>query len=152
MEIYLLPTDLQWARQVGKARHQNAISSGRQDAHGLQADYRQGLDTHIAGAAAELAYCRASGIEWPATIDTYKEEADVGRHLEIRWTEKGQHSLIIRPSDPLDRYYVLVTGKPPAFRVVGYIWGEDAIRDEWRRAPKGRPPAWFVPQSALEKI
>jgi hypothetical protein len=59
----------------------------------------------------------------------------------------------VRDNDPSDRYYFLVVGEPPTFRVAGWIKGVDAKQDQWLRNPgKGRKQAWFVPQHHLKQL
>jgi hypothetical protein len=58
--------------------------------------------------------------------------------------------LMIRDNDNPDHFYVLVTGKAPVYRIVGYIKGSDVKkRKEWRKNWGNRGEAWFVPQKEL---
>ena len=85
-------------------------------------------------------------------MNTFHSIADVGRNVEVRCTDLADGCLIVRANDAPERWYVLVTGKPPTFTVRGYIRGADARRPEYMRDPHGHRPAWFVPQSHLTPL
>jgi hypothetical protein len=107
-------------------------------------------DVDIEAAAAEAAFAKYMDLFWVGGVNTFKDP-DVGE-FQVRHTTRADGSLIIRPSDdPMDTY-VLVIGRFPKFRVVGYIEGRFARQDRFKRSPGGYPPAWFVPQEILRKF
>jgi hypothetical protein len=106
---------------------------------------------HIEGAGGECAVAKALKLYWSGSVDTFKREGDVG-DLEVRTRSEDWHELLIRPDDP-SAIYVLVVGKIPHFRLVGWIHSSVAKqRNDWLKPHGGRPPAYFVPQSELRPI
>lgn len=146
--ITLNQTEIAMAAYIGSLRRTESIRQKLTPAHGYSGEDIWGMD--IEGAAAEIAYCKHEGIYWGGTVNTFKE-ADAGKCIQIRSTQLRNGCLIVRKGDNEDHFYVLVIGKIPHFEVVGYIQGRDAKKDEWKKSPLGREPAWFVPQSALTK-
>lgn len=149
-DIVLSPGEYLMAANVGCFRHSESLQFNRKDNHGLEPDADL-LGIHVLGAAGELAVARVLGRYWGGDVSTFKR-ADLGRSVQVRTGSKPSHSLIIRPDDSPEDVYVLVTGTPTRLRVHGWIRGAEARKDEWVRAHAGRPPAWFVPQSALRPL
>lgn len=147
--IELSPSEIQIALLVGGICQTESMRQALKNAHGYKGAL--GLDIHIEGAAAEMAYCKARGVYWSAGVNTFKA-ADVGRKVQIRSTKLKDGCLIVRESDHDDHYYVLVVGQIPTFEVVGWMLGRDAKRPEWKRSPEGREEAFFVPQNKLKKF
>lgn len=111
------------------------------------------LQLDVIGACGELVVCKALNRFWSPTVNTFHNVADIGVNIEARTTQQEGGSLIVRDNDPSDRYYFLVVGEPPSFRVAGWIKGVDAKQDQWLRNPgRGRKPAWFVPQNQLKQL
>jgi hypothetical protein len=123
---------------------------GRADAHGLgKAD---GWGMHIEGAAGEMAADKAMDLYWSPTVNTFKSGGDVGHSIQVRTRSRHRYDVIVRADDRDDDTFVLVTGRPPDFRVHGTIRGRDAKRKEWWAEHGGRPGAWFGRASALRPI
>lgn len=143
MNVVLERHEVALAARVGVDRRLN--SHGLEDAHGYngQAPWEQ----DIQGAAAELAVAKATGRYWDGSFDTFKR-GDVD-HWQVRSTKRPDGCLIVRPSDPTDAFYWLVVGEIPNFNVVGMIHGKNAKQERYKRAPGGRPPAFFIPQDDL---
>jgi hypothetical protein len=134
------------AASVGLRRQVSAISANRKDRHGLNPD--DGWRVHIEGACGELAAAKFLGRYWDGSVDTFRSLPDLG-NVEIRTRSKHSYDLIIRDDDDPQKFYVLVTGTAPFYRVRGWIKGENARKDEWKQTHGGREAAWFVPASAL---
>jgi len=133
------------AAHAGVMRQVHALGSHLADRHGYDG---AGWDTHILGALGEMAFCKAFGLYWKPTVNTFKSP-DVGATIEIRARHRHSHELILRPDDKFERTFVLVTGAPPILRVRGWINGSECQRDEWWAEHGNRPGAWFVAQDAL---
>lgn len=138
------------ASTIGGLRQAESRLGKRRDAHGMSAD-ADGLTAHILGAAGEMAVAKVLGRYWGGDVCTFKR-ADIGSNIQVRTRSRHEWDLIIRDDDDGAAYFVLVTGTPGNLCVRGWIKGEDARRDEWRQGHGGRPPAWFVPQSALKPM
>ena len=143
MEVRLSKSEMFTAGVIGLFRRLESL--GR-DKHGSQA----GWEDEIEGACAEKAVAKLLDVYYDESVGRFRGSTlgDVGQ-LEVRWTGRPDGCLIIRPDDNMSRRFVLVTGNLGAYRVPGWITGRDARRDEWHKAPNGRPPAWFVPQRNL---
>lgn len=152
----MIETKLEWyevqrAAYVGVERHIRAVQRGARNAHGMQATEVEGLVCHIDGACGECAYCKATQRYWPASVDTFKLP-DVGRNIQVRTRSRPDYELIVRPDDPPNDAFVLVTGTIPLYHVVGWIKAADAHRPEWWQTHGNRPGAWFVPHHALKSF
>lgn len=150
MIITLSKRELSIAAQVGCARHIAAMFDRRPDAHGLSKADGWGL--HVEGAAGEVAAAKALDHYWAPSVNSFKAEGDIGASIQVRTRSRHSYELIIRRDDRDDDTYVLVTGTAPRFHVRGSILGRHGKQDKWWQAHGDRPPAWFVPASALTPI
>lgn len=149
IEIALDWYEVHLAAVVGTRRQIEALRNGNPDKHGYEGS---GWELHIEGAAAELALAKVLGRYWNGAINTFKDGGDVGPTLQVRLRTKHYYDLLIRPDDPDEKAFVLVTGTCPEFRVHGWMWGADAKRQEWLQTHGNRPAAYFVPKDALRAI
>jgi len=136
------------AAEIGSLRRRTALQRGSQNSHGaLDLSWTEDIE----GAGAELCVAKALGIYWNGGIDTFKS-SDLGVNIQVRWTPSHSNNLIVRDADSDDDYYVLVTGTLPTMRIHGYAKGDYAKNDYWKRAPNGRPPAYFVTKDYLRPV
>jgi len=135
------------AATIGVARNIEGITKGLKAAHGLQGS---GWTEHIDGAMGEMAFAKAVGFYWDGSVNTFRLPDVAG--VQIRTRSAHNWDLIVRPGDADDEKFVLVTGRPPKFRVHGWIMGGDAKQEQWLKSYANRRPAYFVPQDALEPI
>ena len=143
-------------------RHNRSRASGLEDTKHVydrqpDHDYKLAINIDRIGAAAEMAYCKFMKFYWEPRIDNFKE-ADVGEVIQIRGAasrERGNISLIVRKDDNPQHYYVLVEVELDSDLdekrcwVRGWIYGEDAMRNEWWGNKGKGKPCWWVPQEAL---
>ncbi len=150
MRVHLTWAQVAMAAGVGVWRHSAALQAGRKDRR--EELEEKGWLIHIEGAIGEYAAALAIGVPWEATVNTFKRVGDLGS-VEVRTRSKDWHELQVRPDDPLDRPYVLVTGTPPIYTVRGWVWGHEA-EEKGRKLDPGDKgmPAWFVPQEGLRPI
>lgn len=151
IEVVLSHPERFVATVVGAARQLESALHGRRQNHGCEG----GVTEHILGAAGEMAFCRARGIYWEASINSLKRP-DIG-NIQIRTRTSHYWDLIVREDDDDSAIFVLVTCSLPllgdgVFRVHGSIRGAAAKRPEWLQARNGRPPTWFVPQGSLTRL
>lgn len=145
--VTLTPDQVAWASRIGADRLRTAKGEPR---WGYRGGRRSGLDTHVLGAQAELAFCLALGVPWPARVGNYKG-ADVDPEWEVRWSTLD--AVKVTPNDGDDRLVALVRGESPEFRVVGYIRAGGAKRHYPLADPGNRGwPAHFVPARRLAPI
>lgn len=146
IDVQLTNAELFQGAIVGVFRHIQAISKGLRDKHGF--DGETGWHVHIEGALGELALAKALGVYGGLTAATF-HAPDIG-DLYVRTRTLDHWDLLVRPNDPSDAIFALVVGSSGKYRVVGYISGRDAKRQEWfKTLTPGRPAAYFVPQDAL---
>lgn len=103
---------------------------------------------HILGACGEMAFAKATNTYWDGSVNTFSR-GDVGR-VQVRTRQSHGADLFIRPKDSDTEVFVLVTGTPPTFRIVGWALGEWAKRPEWQHHNGGNGAAYFMPHAKLE--
>lgn len=148
IQIRLHSDDIRWATQVGHERWQRAQRkrSKARFAGAKEAD-------HIDGAGAELAFCRALKLVWPATLDSYHSHPDVYPNWEVRGLRRMRGVKVV-PEDDDSRLVVWVAGQMPSFDIMGYIRAGGAKRrDEWKRDPGNKNRMiWLVPERHMIPI
>ena len=91
-----------------------------------------------------LGYNYTPGITWD------KSKADVGNHIEVKWSANPYSNLWIQESDRQDRdIAVLVVGNSPEMRIVGWMPVAIAKKPRYRNAQQSN---WSVPQINLQPI
>lgn len=153
--VHLTIGEVECATALGVARRKECIKN-KTHSVGFGNQHYYGTNewgTDIDGAGAEEAFCKYKGIYWGAPLNNFKGGDSLAvDNLQIRHTELHINSLIIRPKDNDDHYYVLVTGQLPDYVIRGYILGKDGKNDKWIRSPHGKDAAWFIPQDALKCV
>ncbi|NCW67273.1 MAG: hypothetical protein EBV86_01720 [Marivivens sp.] len=84
----------------------------------------------------------------PVNWDGFKEKADVGRNIEVKWTKWKDGSLILRDHDPADHIAILVTGSLPKYFICGWIPIAVARRPSHKRSDG----AWWIGQQDLHPM
>lgn len=147
MKIALEKHELRIAGMVAVERRLASMGV-MDDQHGY--DGTNAFEQEFQSAAAEVAFAKGMDSFYDGSVNTFKRP-DVGR-FQVRHTSLPDGKLIVRRNDPDQDIFVLVTGSAPEFEIVGGIRGQDAMKEEYRQSPNGRPPAWFVPQDKLKRI
>lgn len=149
IEVTLDMMEVALAAKVGENRYLQSRSKELSDKRALIQDTKWDVD--IEGAAGELAFAKAINRYWRGSVNRFKDDDVDG--ADVRTVGKESHCLIVRPEDRNDIPFVLVMGRTPTFKIMGYIMGEDAKQDKWLRDYNERgQPAYFVPQSELRPI
>lgn len=146
--ITLTRPELLLGAQIGSLRHIAAVKDGRRDQHGFTGD---GWGIHIEGALGEIALCKALGIYWPATVNSFGK-ADALRDVQIRTRSRNDYDLIVRDGDKPHERFVLVTGLHGNYMIRGWILGAEAMQPQYRATHGDREEAYFVPAIALSSI
>lgn len=131
---------------VGTLRQVINMSKGVPDRYGFKGD---AWGVHIEGACAEKLVARETKSYWIGALNHKDSGADAGP-WGVRHTPLESGSLLLHPADADDRTFILVVGLAPYQRIVGHIKGAEGKLEEFWRTDV-RHPAFFVPQSALEK-
>lgn len=156
LPVTLDETELASAAKCGKRRFDYCVKRGHKQRGGIPGEnenLRARLANDILGAAGEIAYAKKAERRWECKPETFGEGDDTGG-VQVRTRSRAYYELMVRPTDKeqhAGQPFVLVTGTHggSAFVIVGWIYCEEAQRDEWLRSYGGGKPAWFVPQSAL---
>lgn len=99
-----------------------------------------------------MAYAKAAGVYWSGSVDTFKAPDVETVQVRTRSGDGPRTDLIVRRSDDPDDVFVLVIGKIPNYRIVGWMRGHEAWRDEYIASHGSRAPAWFVPPDKLHEF
>ena len=78
----------------------------------------------------------------------YKERADVGHNIEVKWTKWKDGSLILTELDRREDIAILVTGSMPTFYVCGWIPIVMAQRNKQQRSDG----SWWIAQRDLHPM
>jgi hypothetical protein len=105
----------------------------------------------IEGALGEIVVAKAFDRYWLAAESYARATGDVAR-LQVRSTSREGGGLIVHPDDADDAVFILViVGRPPRFRVPGWLPGDEAKLDRWWRDDIP-VPAFLIPQNELRPI
>lgn len=130
---------------VGIKRHLQDLSEGRQPRFG---DKEIMAIFNIVGAWGEQAAAKYIGCEWTGSLGDFKAQ-DAGPY-QVR-TSMRDCGLNIYDWDEsngsLDRWFISVRGAAPTLKILGCLYGRDAIRPEFR--VRG---GYFVGASRLKHI
>lgn len=100
--------------------------------------------------AAEWLVAKTLGIDYEPGITWDKSKADVGDHIEVKWSANPASNLWIQDSDRHDRdVAVLVVGNTPKMHIVGWIPVVMAKKPRYRNNSQSN---WSVPQINLQPI
>lgn len=146
--VTLTASELTTAAMIGVRRQVQNLVRGRQDAHGRGPE--DGWTPHIEGACGEMAVAKWMGLYWSGNMGELAAD-DVGG-LQVRTASAVDSRLIVHPSDPDDRVFVLVTGRAPNFVLQGWLMGRDAKDPAFWVDPGTGRPAFFVPLVRLMAI
>lgn len=146
--VTLTRQEIEWGVIEGGRRHIESVERGLKD---KIKRISQKWDEDIDGALGEIAFSKLLGLVRESTVNTFKKPDVDG--AEVRHTRFFEGHLVVRPRDLDDIPFVLVTGLTLfQYRIVGYMMGRDAKKDEWYGVlDKKRPnqPSWNVPYNKL---
>lgn len=148
-QVLLTTEHLQLAEEVACRRYLASRALGCDpDKYGKPSADQLWLDK--LGCLAELGYCLWKGVPWEGRVNNFKE-ADVGRKTQVRGAHGHGRNLILRPDDPDDHYYVLVTVTGNLCKVHGWVKGAEGKRIGKPFHIDGRPDCTLVRQNQLHK-
>jgi excisionase family DNA binding protein len=106
---------------------------------------------HVLGVAGILVAAEITGLH--PDFFAIGDAPNLGESIQVRTAGKHHLRLIFRPDERRDRIYVFITTEDRSvFHIHGWAHGHECINQEWLRAYSGRPPAYFVPSSALHSM
>lgn len=157
-DVYWVTLSLQEMVQgatVGAMRRHAAEMDNRRPAHEFDDDKDSAFGIHVDGAVAEIAAAKVLDRYFEGRVNNFKS-ADIGKIVQVRHTISHKNCLLFRPNgktpDDPNHVFILVTGSAPKLCVRGWLWGHECQKLGDKRAPNGRPPAWFVAQEHLRKV
>ena len=98
---------------------------------------------------AEMAVAQATGVAYKPGDNRGKHRPDVEPNIEVKHSENSASGLWIQQSDRADWIGVLVTGKPPVMRLVGWIPIAMAKRPRYFNVKQNN---WNVTQPNLQPM
>src|SRR5262245_62051147 len=157
--IELCRAELWHAAEVGvkrRAMHRYALAKGekRQDRNEQRGGEQMDSWDEIESACAEYATSKYLQRFWPGDWWCRNRTVDILPDIEVRWTKYSESGhLLLYDSDLPDFRYVLVTGSIPTYSLLGWLYGHEAMRPEFRRSLKpGRPEMFVVGREQLRPI
>lgn len=146
-DVALTWTELRTAGVVGIEHFTEARVRGRRTVNGQ--DVADALWDDMLGAWGERVVAKAGGCYWPERDGPDGGAADVGPwHVRTAWRTSDR--LLVQANELIGEPFVLVVPlRLPTFRIVGWMLGRDAKRDEWWQELQRGRPCFVVPQSAL---
>jgi hypothetical protein len=85
-------------------------------------NYHEAVMESSEAVGAEIAVAQYFGIaNFVPSINTFKNEADIGAKIEVKWTKYTNGHLILTNNDRSNDIAVLVTGKSPVYDIAGWI-------------------------------
>lgn len=149
IEIELNNAEQKLVETISLARSQYDRKHKRKDQ--LRADKSKARFIEVNGLGGEIAVAKAFNL-YPdintEDISRYDCLLPDGRKLEVKTTEYGHGKLIVRKKNDSD-LYILVTGKMPNYKIIGYIEAEE-LDKYWTELEKGF--SYVVEQKLLKPI
>jgi hypothetical protein len=99
--------------------------------------------------AAEIVVARYFGVDYDLNKNNGKNQADVGKGIEVKWTSYINGSLIVYPNDRVDDVAVLVVGRSPEYYIVGWLPVKQAMQKQFKNSQQ---ESWWVNQDSLNPI
>jgi hypothetical protein len=104
----------------------------------------------VEGAASEYAVAKLLRLPWSGNAS---KGVDIEPNIDVKSTKHESGRLLVTPDAEDDWKFVLVTGAMPTYKVIGWMWGRDAKREEWLTVLDPRRPACYaVPQDKLKSF
>jgi hypothetical protein len=122
--------------------------------HSSRYDRALGFHDYVAQVAesivAEILVARYLGyVYFNPRASRFKETADVGSNIEVRWTRYENGQLIVYENDRVTDVAILVVGTSPNYRLAGWIPVAMAKRPKYKNS---KQPTWWVDQKNLQPI
>jgi hypothetical protein len=151
IRVLLSPEEEYQAHDIGFRR---AIALNARPDHASRRDkainYHEFIGQLSEAVGAEMAVARYFKITaFKPTLNTFKNEADIGRSIEVKWTKWVDGHMVIHHSDRMNDVAVLVTGKSPTYQLAGWLPVSMAkSKRNWRIQEKN----WWIGQKDLLPI
>ena len=144
IRIVFTPEEVAIGSTVGMMRRLIAIAKKRQDNYNIPPGDPY-WEYDINGALGEQAVAKALGLYWNGNFGHF-HDPDVGPY-DVRTAKSFDLCCLVHQPDDDERVCISVVGSAPAFELVGWIWNHDAKVPRFWKDPKGKRPAFFVPNT-----
>jgi len=148
--------------QIGYERQKPYLGDPTRNVNYSEGDLAE-LYQHIVACGSELAFARMLGdFNFVPHVNKWKSEIDVPGFGEVRYTTSTFRGLRFTKRDNLELKYVLLTEglniktrrsssndyKSHPYVAIGWMYGKDCMKDEWRYNEK----SWYVPRESLRSM
>jgi len=145
--ISLSASEIYVAAQVGMIRQVEDIVAKKKSNTGESQN--MAWQRHMEGALAECAMAKHLGVFWSKAS---WPSPDVG-NVEVRSTPYSFGDLRIKPSDPDNIKFYLLTGINGTYTIRGWIYACEGKKPEyWKRMDKDREEQFWIPQAHLHPL
>lgn len=106
----------------------------------------------IFGCFGEMAVAKHLDKFWSGTVGQI-DQTDVG-DFEVRYNSYGDYLRVYEQDKP-EKKYILVSGEPPVFQIMGWLYGVDGMLPEYKKRPPGNMPpdkCFWVPVDKLRPM
>jgi hypothetical protein len=145
------------AEQYGAQRARNFLPhfNGQTNTNYVQqingGDFEAFVNRQVLYVAAEIAVAEYFGLtDYMPSNSAYKDEADVGANIEVKYTHRREGDLLIRHRDRDSDYGVLVIGDINAFIIVGWYPIKEAKTEAYGK--HHLPGCYLVPKAQLKPM
>lgn len=150
--IKLTAEEVARAEREGRYRRDVSIAQKLPDPNNAKLQTaEQFYEQDMNGRAAEIAWAKWSGLPEAPLVGAY-HQADSGHNIGVRSSPIDWYNLIIRKGDPIEHYFVLLTGLRPQHRIRGWLTAAEGQRVGIWTTPKLENPYWKVAQRKLKPI
>jgi len=109
-------------------------------------NYHQFIAQQAESVGAEIAVAKAFGYtDFTPSCMTFKNQADVGDSLEVKWIKDSINPLILTDGDRSSDIAILVSGRSPVYQLLGYLSVSEGCQEKFRKS-NGK---YWIPQSNL---
>jgi hypothetical protein len=122
---------------------------GRTPRYNAKLNIHERISEYAESLASEFVVARELGIDYDLNYDGFKQFADVGSNIEVRWTRWNVGHLIVYPTDRDDDIAILVCGKSPTYRIAGWIPIKVARTNRYKHSSQD---SWWVDQHNLQPM
>jgi hypothetical protein len=129
--ITLTDAEVDWCKDIGAKRHQQARGANVQD---RQMGPQDPMFIDINGLGGELAFCKACGVELVDALGVRSKGHDAfvcGLRFDVKTTCCTTGRLLVNRNKTVKDAdcYALVRGTLPTYEIAGWCWAEDLIHD-----------------------
>ena len=150
MKVELILADEIMAARVGHTRTIECIAKHHSENSDVKRTLFENIANQSAAVAAEIAVAKVLGFtEFDPAQTRFKNNADVGANVEVKWSRWFDTALHIQPTDRDTDVAVLVVGNSPNLIIVGWMPVINAKRPRYKHS-KFR--GWAVSQINLQPI